>query len=114
MCHVSHATCHLSHVMCHVSRVTCYVSPVTFHLSLTPTATATDHTPSNQLSIQSRLVCKDQKKIKRKNHQNCKNSKTSRGMPILATVSPTRSLELQPFGHNLKLQAMGPTHRHYN
>ena len=40
--HVSRFRCHLSLVMSHVSCVTCCVSPVTCHLSLTPTATATE------------------------------------------------------------------------
>ena len=44
-------TCHLSGVMCQVSRVTC-------HLSLTPTATATDP-PANSPIMHSRLVCED-------------------------------------------------------
>ena len=53
-CQVSGVTCCMSCVrcMCQVSRVAC-------HLSLTQTATATDHPPVNFPIMQSRLVCKD-------------------------------------------------------
>ena len=53
--------CHISHVMRHVSGVCvkCRMSPVNSHLSLTPTATATEYTPANHLIMHSRLVQKD-------------------------------------------------------
>ena len=56
MCHVSCVMCHVSCVMCHVSCVLCPVSRVTCHLSLMPTATATDPLPANSLIIHSRLA----------------------------------------------------------
>ena len=44
------------YVRCHVSCVTCRVSPVTFHMSLTPTATATDPPPANSPKMHSRML----------------------------------------------------------
>ena len=83
-CHMSHVTCQVSHVLCHVSRVTC-------HLSLTPTATATEHSPANSPPMHSRLVCKDPQ-IRRnfktqKYYCNCKNIEMFRSTPILAIRS---------------------------
>ena len=49
--HVSHVTCLVSCVICCVSRVTC-------HLSLTPTATATDPPPASYPIMHSRLFHK--------------------------------------------------------
>ena len=46
---------------CYVSHVTSHVSHVTCHLSLTLTATATNHPLAKFLIIHSRLVCKIQK-----------------------------------------------------
>ena len=71
---VSHVLCQMSGVRCHMSHVTCANSPI----------------------IHSRLVCKTKnlKKCKSpKNHCNGKNPKMSRGMPILAIRSSTRSLQ---------------------
>ena len=97
MCHFSCVMCHVSCVMCHVSYVACRVSSVTCHLSLTQTATATDPPPANSPFVQSRLVHKDpqiQKNIeKKKNIWNEKILKRSRGMPILAVRSLSRSLQ---------------------
>ena len=60
MCHVSHFPVHLLHVNC--------------HLSLTPTATATDPPPANSPTMHSWLVFKDpkyqQKNQNPKDHQN--------------------------------------------
>ena len=96
---MSHVICHVSRVRCHLSHVTPPLSPVTSHLSLPPTATATDPPPDNSTTMHSRLVCKDpktQKKIKRQKiiekKKEEKKEKTSRGMPILAISSLTRSL----------------------
>ena len=78
------------------SCVTCRVSRVTCHLSLTPTATAIDPPPTNSPIMQSQLVPRDTKPkqiSKHKIHQNNKNTKMSRGMPILAIHSLTRSLQ---------------------
>ena len=47
-------TCHLSHVTFRMSPVTCRMSPVTYHLSLTPTAIATDPPPTMHITV----VCK--------------------------------------------------------
>ena len=94
ICHVSGVTCHTSHVMCHVSCVTCRVSPVTCHLSLLLTATATDPPPANSSIMHSRLVHKDPKtQNKSKCNKNNNNPKMSRGMPILAIHSSSRSLQ---------------------
>ena len=68
-------------VMCLVPRVGC-------HRSLMPTATATDPTNANSPITHSRQVRKDLKVRK-----NVKTGKMSRGMPILAIRSPTRSLQ---------------------
>ena len=40
---MSGVTCHMSGAWCQVSRPACCMPPVTCHLSLIPTATATDH-----------------------------------------------------------------------
>ena len=97
MCHLSCVMCHVSCVMCHVSYVACRVSSVTCHLSQTQTATATDPPPANSPFVQSRLVHKDpqiQKNIEnKKNIWNEKILKMSRGMPILAIRSLSRSLQ---------------------
>ena len=86
-----------SHVTCYVSHVTCRVSPVTCHLSLRPTATPKDPPPANTPLCTVGWFAKTRKPEKKfkhqKNHQNCKNLKTSRGMPILAIRSLTRSLQ---------------------
>ena len=47
-----------------MSCVTCRVSQVTCHLSLTPTATATDPPPANSPIMHNRLVCKEPKLYK--------------------------------------------------
>ena len=66
---VSYVSCHVSRVMCHISRVACYLSlvtccmlPVACHMSLTPTATATDPPHANSSTLHSRMVCKDPQK----------------------------------------------------
>ena len=96
-CHVLCFICHMSRVRCHMSHVACRLSPVIFHLSLPPTATATHPRPTNSPIMHSRLVCIDPKtqtkNSKRKSHQNGKNLKGCRGMPILAMSSSTRSLQ---------------------
>ena len=88
----------MSCVACRVSHsgVICCVSPVICQLSLTPIATATDPPPANSPIMHSRLFCKDPKNHRifdnAKNPQNGKNTKMSRGIPILAIRSSTRSL----------------------
>ena len=52
MCHMSGVRCQVSHFLFHVSRGTC-------HMSLSPTATATDPSAANSYTIHSRMVCKD-------------------------------------------------------
>ena len=61
MCYVSFVRCQVSHVMCHVPHITCHMSPVTStcHMSLTPTATATDPPSANSSTLRRRLVRKD-------------------------------------------------------
>ena len=116
-CDISHVTCDISHVMCHSARFMphCHVSHVTCqcHLSLTPTATVTDPPPANSPTMPSMLICKDPKtqkiNLNTKNHGNCKNKNMSRGMPILAILSSTRSLKLKPFGRNRQIHVMGQT-----
>ena len=58
------------------------MSLVTCHLSLTPTAIARDPPPAFSPTMHSRLVCKD--------------PNMSKGMPILAILSLTRSLYFNP------------------
>ena len=85
---MSHVTFHMSHVTCRMLRVTC-------HLSLTPTATATDPSPANSPIMHSRLVCQPNfsPSSKAQSHWNNKKTNTSRGMPILPIRSSTRSLQ---------------------
>ena len=45
-------------IICHMSGVACCVLRVTCHLSITPTATATDPPPANSPIMHSRLVAK--------------------------------------------------------
>ena len=91
--------CQVSHVRCHMSYLTCRLSP-------TPTATARDPPSAHSLTMISRLVCNDSKtNSKHKNHQNGKNPKTSRGMPILAIRS-------SPPGS--RVSKRGQTDRHTN
>ena len=80
--------CHVSLVICHESFVTCHVSHVTCQLSLTPTTTASNNPPAKSPTMHSRLVQKNFKERAQKNK-----TKTSRGMPILAIHSMTRSLQ---------------------
>ena len=69
----------------------------TCHLSLTPTATATNPPPANSpIIMHSRLVCKDPKtrnNFKRQKSSKRQKLKMSRGMPILVIYSLTRSLQ---------------------
>ena len=88
----------MSFVTCHMSHVTWQMSPVACHLSITPTVTATDPPPAYSPTMHSRLILKDLKIIKKiqntkKSQNGNKNKKTSRGMPILAIRSLTRSLQ---------------------
>ena len=53
--------CRVSGVRCLESGVRCFVLRVTCHMPLTPTATATHPPPTNSLTMQSRMVCKDLK-----------------------------------------------------
>ena len=75
-----------------MTHVTCCMSPLpfTFHLSLTPPANCS-------LCMHSSWVCKDPKTQKKcqsaKHHQKNKHLRISRGMPILAIRSLTRSLQ---------------------
>ena len=72
--------------MCHVSGVTYHGLCVTCHLSLTPTAKATDPPPANSPIMHSGLICKDQKPkkmSKRKKNDDKKNQqKIFRGRSI--------------------------------
>ena len=74
--------------MCHMSGVMCCLTSFTCHLSLMPTATATNPPTANSPIIHSRLVCNEEKKQKKfktqKNLQNGNNWKMSRGKPKLA------------------------------
>ena len=65
--------------MCLMPRVMCQVLCVTCHLSLRPTATATDPPPANSHIMHSRLVPKDPKtkSQKRENYQNNEKSKVT-------------------------------------
>ena len=58
---VSGVTCHVSHVTCQMSHVKCCMPHVTCHMSLTPTAIATDPPPANSPTLHSRMVCKDKR-----------------------------------------------------
>ena len=101
----------MSNVMCHVSRVMYHLSPVTCHLSLTPTAPATYRPPANSPMMHSRLVCKEarpRKLLNAKNHQENKNPKMSRGMPIFALRSWIRSLQ----STRKRVFRDGTAHRH--
>ena len=49
------------HFLYHMSHITRCLSPVTCHMSLMPTATATDSPAANSPTIHKWLVCKDQK-----------------------------------------------------
>ena len=84
-------------VMFHISHVMCHVSPVTCCLSLTPIARATHPPPTSSPAMQSRLIRKDPKTRKKYFTQkiiaNVKDQKTSKGMPISAIYSQTRSLQ---------------------
>ena len=96
---ISPVSCQLSHVTCHLSHVTCHLSHFTCHLSPTPTATATDHPPSNSPTMHSRLVHQD------RNQTTTKSSKPKKilikgvlqellGFPIKSIRSSTRSRQL--------------------
>ena len=69
-CHVSCIICHVSCARCHMTFLMCRVSPVTCQLSLTPTATATDPSPSNSRIMHSGLVRKEPK-TRRKEKKLC-------------------------------------------
>ena len=85
----------------HVSHVTCCLSCVTCHLSLAPTATATDCHCANSSIMHSRLVWNTKKENKVSNA-------TTRGMPILATWPEVSS----PLGS--RVSAMAHTNKHKN
>ena len=71
----------------------CHVLHVTSNLSLMPTATATDKPPANSPILLSRLVCKDPKTEENFKTKKIIEKKMSRGMPVLAIRSLTRSLQ---------------------
>ena len=82
MCHMSGVPCQESHVKFQLSRVTCQVLRVACHLSLTPTATATDPSHANSPFMYSRLICKDQKtffSLKKNAKKIIKTAKTQNG-----------------------------------
>ena len=75
--------CHVSRITCHVSCVMLLVSHVTCHLSLTPTATATDPPPANSPIMHSRLVGKEPKIPKKfKTQIITKTTKTKKGLEV--------------------------------
>ena len=74
-CIGSRVTCHMSGVRFQVSGFFCHMSPLTYHLSLIPTATATDHPPAKTQTPRQ------------------KTQKTSGGMPILAIKSFTKRVQ---------------------
>ena len=80
-----------------MSCVTCHMLPATRHLSLTPTATATDAPPANLPTMHGRLVCNHPKKVKKskrkKNHSNLPKIKRSLDWPMLAILSSIRGLQ---------------------
>ena len=81
--HVSCVTGCVSQVMCHVLHVMCRESPVTCHMSLTPTATATDPPTAKSPTMQNRLVCKDPKTRKKFNMQKIiKTAKTQKCLEV--------------------------------
>ena len=86
---------HVSHVMCRLSCVMC-------HLSLTPTANATQPPPVNSPIIQSRLVCKDPKHEKYSKRKNQKPKNIYRH----ANISDIHGKHVFPDGTDTQ------THRH--
>ena len=92
---MSCVNCHMSHITCQMSHVACPLSPVTCHLSLT--ATATDLT----IPLLTPPLCTVGWLAKTQNTNNNNKKKkplkrrkeASRGMPILAIRSWTRSLQ---------------------
>ena len=60
---LEHVTCQVPGVMCQVSGVTCHVLCINVlcHMSLNPTATATDPRPANSPIMHTWVVCKDPK-----------------------------------------------------
>ena len=66
----------------------CPISPVTCHLSLTPTATATEHFAANSPIMHCRLICKEHKKKLTQ-----KTLKKNRQTKTLTIPSLTRSLQ---------------------
>ena len=59
--------CHLSSVAYHVPHGMSQVSPIKCHLSLMPTATATDPPPPKSPTMHSMLVCQDRTQQLKKN-----------------------------------------------
>ena len=87
-CQVSGVRCHMSGVMCCMSGVMCCVSTVTCHLSLTPTATATDPPPANSHI----MACTLRKKYKKQKKQENKSPvHLEAGFPQWHTHTDTRT-----------------------
>ena len=78
----------MSPFMCHMSSVICHLSPVTCHLSSVNNANSHSHRPSPcSPTMQSRLICKNQKTKKKFNLQKNIKPPSQRGMAILAIHS---------------------------